>query len=402
MRQILYIFLIFWTLAVFAEEIPPQENEIEAAINRDSVQKDEQIQEVAVVDKSSGSSSENPDMAVIADVGLGYFSNDKHFRQGGHAIDDNGFALQGLELVIAGNADNYFRYDMSFQFVGMHVEEAYITTLSLPFNLQSKIGYMAAVAGRENRKCVHSLNFVNYSLMHNRFMSAEHFSGLGSEASWLLPMPWYSLVIAQVFDIKESSHLRSSSFANVSYTKLGKKDGLEDFVYIGRVENFFDFSDNLSLYIGINSAFGQSEYTPDNRVSLYGADFLLKWRDISGANDAASFALSGEYFLRDTQIPEDFVRDHGGFIDATATFSRQWQGGIRGDYAAMLKGKSVNPEKMAEKEWRGSATIAYTPTHFSKIRVQYDLSKKDEWDKISHAVFLQLETVIGAPQAHNY
>jgi hypothetical protein len=140
-------------------------------------------------------SSENPDISFILNAGLGYFSDSDHREQGGHAIDENGFALQGVELAVGHSVDPYFRFDMNFQFMGMHMEEIYVTTLSLPWNFQMKAGMINAQFGRENPQHLHSVKFTNYSLMHSRFMSSEHFSGIGSEISVLLPLPWYSLIL---------------------------------------------------------------------------------------------------------------------------------------------------------------------------------------------------------------
>lgn len=87
--------------------------------------------------KKSGSGvqgSENPDISFIIDFGGGWFSRKDHPKYGGHAIDSNGFTLQGLEMTAGAAVDPYFRFDLNFQFVGMHVEEAYVTTLALPYH----------------------------------------------------------------------------------------------------------------------------------------------------------------------------------------------------------------------------------------------------------------------------
>jgi len=128
-------------------------------------------------------------------------------------------------------------------------------------------------------------------------MSQEHFSGIGAELSVLIPLPWYSLIVAQLFDTKNPHYFRSSSFATVDYTKSGKVDGWEDYVYVGRFENFFELSDNWSLKISASTSLGQSGYVQDNKVSLYGGDFYLKWRDITSGNDAMFFALTGDINL---------------------------------------------------------------------------------------------------------
>lgn len=346
-------------------------------------------------------SSENPDISFILNAGLGYFSDSDHREQGGHAIDENGFALQGVELAVGHSVDPYFRFDMNFQFMGMHMEEIYVTTLSLPWNFQMKAGMINAQFGRENPQHLHSIKFTNYSLMHSRFMSSEHFSGIGSEISVLLPLPWYSLILGQVFDAKDGHFFRSSSFATTDYTKSGELDGPEDMVYLARMENFFEMGTNWSLKIGLSGAWGQSEYVPDNRVSLYGGDLYLKWRGISNGKDSYGFAFTFEVMFRDTQVPEDFVTDWGGYAQTDIMLTKHWEISLRGDYNDIMRGTPANFEKMPEREIRGSLAITLLPTHFSKIRVQYDIIK--EYDRsISHAAFLQGEFSVGAHGAHTF
>lgn len=345
--------------------------------------------------------SENPDISFILNAGLGYFSDSDHRKQGGHAIDESGFALQGVELAVGHSVDPYFRFDMNFQFMGMHMEEVYITSLSLPWNFQIKAGMINAQFGRENPQHLHSIKFTNYSLMHSRFMSQEHFSGIGGEISVLLPLPWYFLILGQIFDAKDGHFFRSSSFATTKYTKSGELDGPEDMVYLARIENFFEMGSNWNLKIGLSGAWGQSEYVPDNRVSLYGGDLYLKWRGISSGKDSYGFAFTFEVMFRDTQVPNDFVTDWGGYAQTDFMLTKHWEISLRGDYNDIMRGTPVNFEKMPQREIRGSAAITVLPTHFSKIRIQYDIIK-EHGRPISHAAFLQGEFAIGAHGAHKF
>ena len=233
-----------------------------------------------------------PDISFIIDVGLGWFFWDDHVRQGGHAIDENGFTFQGLEMAVSGSVDPYFRYDMNFEISHLHLEEAYITTLSLPINMQIRVGYMNAAFGRQNPQHLHTWNYVNPPLSHTRFMGEEHFSGLGVELSFLLPLPWYLFVGGQVLDTHPETAFRSTSFGTVDSTGSGKMDGLEDFLYLARIENFFAITDDWSLSWGLNGAWGQSPWVPDNRVDLYGTEIYLKWRPISSGREALAVAAT--------------------------------------------------------------------------------------------------------------
>lgn len=347
---------------------------------------------------SAGWLSENPDISLIADGGFGVLWNRQNpIEQGGHAIDKQGFALQGLELAIGHAVDPYFRFDLNFQFVGMHLEEAYITSLSLPWNFQVRGGVMSAQMGRENQKCIHSIDFVNYSLLHTRFLSQEHFSGLGGEISWLAPTPWYLMLIGQVLDTKSSIGLfRSNTFAPVEFTEKGDYDGLEDFVYLARIVNFFELASAWSLNVGLSGAWGQSRFVPDNRATIYGADILLKYRDVEGGNDSFAWRLDIEALLRDQQTPGDFARDIGFFVSNHFQIDKRWSVAARGEWNDRLHSAAGFAPDM---QVRGAANVTFNPTHFSKFRLEYEITKNGDTPPY-HGVFLQAEVVIGAHGAH--
>lgn len=396
-KNIMLLFVMLLSLSLYGNN--ENNPDLEAAIAQDNAAKEKSSENERNYLSITG--TENPDISFILNAGIGYYSDSKHRKQGGHAIDDNGFTLQGVELSVSHSIDPYFRFDMNFQFAGMHLEEVYFTTLSLPWNFQIRGGMLNAQFGRENPQHLHSIKFTNYSLMHSRFMSSEHFSGIGGEISVLIPLPWYVLILGQVFDTKDGHFFRSSSFATTDYTKSGELDGFEDMVYVARLENFFELNDNWGLKLGFSGAWGQSEYVPDNRVSLYGGDLYLKWRNLSTGNDAWGFAFTFELLFRNTQVPEDFVTDWGGYAQIDLQMTRNWEISLRGDYNDILKGTPVNYEKMPEREIRGSFALTFLPTHFSKIRVQYDINK-EHGKNISHAAFLQGEFSVGAHGAHSF
>jgi hypothetical protein len=344
----------------------------------------------------------NPKISLILDSALAWHSRGQHIRQAGHAPDDSGFTLQGLELAASAAVDPYFRFDLAFELSHLHIEEAYLTTLALPANLQLRAGFFNAGFGRENPLHIHSWKFVNPSLMHTRFLAAEHFAGLGAELSWLAPLPWYLLATMQVFDSHGRSDLRSSSFGRVELTESGELDGPEDMVYLARLESFFALSPDWSLEVGLSGAWGQSPYAPDDRVTLYGSDWYLKWRPISSGRDQLAVALTVEYLLRDTQVPGDSVRDHGGYLQLDVQPAKRWLLGLRAENVAAMRGVSPDPERLGSWQWRGSAVVTFLPSHFSKIRLQYDAGRAQGHGGASHALFLQAEVSAGEHGAHAF
>lgn len=343
----------------------------------------------------------NPDISFILDTGLAGYSAKEHIRQGGHAIDDNGFGLQGVELAASASVDPFFRFDLNFALGHLHIEEAYLTTLALPMNLQMRAGYFNAQFGRQNPQHLHTWKFVNPPLSHSRFMSEEHFSGLGSEISALLPLPWYVMVIGEGYSTNANKPLRSSTFGGVDVTEAGRTDGLRDFVYVARLVNFFDLNDDWSLNLGVNGAWGQSPYVPDNAANLYGADLYLKWRPVSTGDGAMAVGLTLEYVLRDTQIPGDSVRDHGGYAQLDFQLNRFWMTSLRADTTDTLSGDPTGMSNLDGQDQRASAALIYMPSHFSKVRVQFDVGQQEDLPRYT-AGFVQLEVSAGEHGAHTF
>ncbi len=275
------------------------------------------------------------------------------------------------------------------------------TSLSLPANLQVRAGYFNAAFGRQNPQHLHSWNYVNPPLSHTRFMSEEHFSGAGAELSVILPVPWYALVLGEAFTPSAATAFRSSTFSSVEANRNGHTDGPEDFVYVGRMENFFELAADWSLLVGASSAFGQSPYVPDNRAALYGGDLYLKWRPMSHGGNV-SLSLTVEAVARDTQVLRDSVRDWGGYAQVDFQMSRRWMAGLRGDYTDLVSGISPNPTKMPGRQERGSLSLTFLPTHFSKLRLQTDASHVQSSDSPVVSVFLQAEVSAGEHGAHRF
>lgn len=353
---------------------------------------------------SAGLTKMNPNISLILNVAFGVFDDpEDHFRQGGHSVDEGGFTVQGLEFAASAAVDPYFRFDMNYELSHGHLEEAYLTTLSMPWDLQFRAGYFNAPFGRQNPRHLHNWNFVNPPLSHTRFMGEEHFSGAGAEISWLTPLPWYLAVKGAVFDTKPESNLRSASFAPVTFSESGKVDDTQDFVYVGRMETFFELSPDWSLSLAGSGAWGVSPYVEEGMVSLLGGDLYLKWRPVSSGMGYRAAALTLEYLVRDIQTPGDYVEDGGGYAQIDLYFSRNWLVSARYGNVDLAKGDTPDPAEIPEGyKQRASLALTWLPTHFSKVRLQYDLGRDESDDFEYQALMLQFEVSAGEHGAHSF
>lgn len=352
-----------------------------------------------------GNNLENPDISFILNTGFGaYFDNDNGFSeknaitQGGHAIDENGFGLQGVEFAAGGNVDPYFRYDMNVSLNHMHIEEVYLTSLALPYNFKLRTGYFNAAFGRQNPQHLHIWNFINPPLAHSLFMAEEHLRSTGFEINYLIPFDFYSNLTFQIYDTKQKSNFVSKTFAsNIEI------DGVEDFLYVVRNENSFDFSKNTTWLFGLSGAFGQSPYVTDNRTTIFGFDSLIKWRPVSTGEDSIGFDFIVEAMLRNTQVSDDLMKDVAGYSELDVKLSRRWITSLRVDYIKLLDGEITEnlANNFVEEEKRGSIALTFLPTHFSKFRMQTDIGKADG-KEMYYAFFFQFEMNVGAHGAHKF
>ena len=174
------------------------------------------------------------------------------------------------------------------------------------------------------------------------------------------------------------------------------------FLYVLRMENFFELSADWSLLSGLSEALGQSPWVPDGRTYLHGADLYFKWRPISSGEGEYALALTLEYVLRDTRVPAGRLRDHGGYAELVALITKRWMSGLRFDMTRRWEGVVPDPQAIPGKQTRGSASITFLPTHFSKLRWQGDIVRDRAHGGWGWASFVQAEVSAGEHGAHKF
>ncbi|MGM0557110.1 MAG: zinc-regulated TonB-dependent outer membrane receptor [Myxococcota bacterium] len=365
-------------------------------------------------EQSSGSGgavqSLNPEISLILDTTAAWFSSDNPDLRGGHDPSNIGFNLQGLELAVGAAVDPYFRFDSSilFSLFGVEIEEAYITTLSLPWKLQVRAGQFKTKVGRLNPTHVHSWKFVTQPLVNAKFFGGESLRGLGLEVSRLLPTPWFSEVLVSAQNVAGDATGRSF---------IPAPDAIEsplDLTLNTRLEQFFEFSSNTSLMWGLGWVVGRNKSGRGNVSEIYETDLFLKWRDATrGGRQEVGWQT--EVMLRRRQVPLDVLQDWGGYTHVYYSPSKYWEFGTRYEYVAGIAiddsgetaaGDPLDPA-WTEPRQRGAINASWMPSHFSRLRLEYQLDYlpyRDAAgvDSLVHQTFLQLEVVAGAHGTHDY
>src|SRR6266516_1693420 len=339
---------------------------------------------------------------------------------GDHDPQQRGFNARNVELAFDGAVDPYFEGFANIVFkldndneTQVEVEEAFMQTTSLPFNLQLKGGQFFAAFGRLNPTHPHTWDFADTPLVNGLFLGPDGLRGVGAQGSWTLPLPWYSQLI---FASQNGRGSTGFSFRNPGDDGLffdrimtdREVRGLQDFVWIPRFENSVDLSPTQTVLAGVSGAFGSNETGANSRTQIYGADLLYKWKSARAEGGFPFVKWQTEFMYRrfeaghganDTFPVAETFHDRGLYSQVLWGFKKGWVAGIRGDYVDMQDSEFTD-DLDRQSRWRISANLTWYPTEFSKIRLQYNQDFLYEnfflADRDVDSVFLQFEFIFGA------
>ncbi len=345
---------------------------------------------------------------------------------GDHDPMQRGFNARNIELALDGAVDPYFEGFANIVFkldndnqTDVEVEEAFLQTTSLPFNLQVKGGQFFAAFGRINPTHPHTWDFADYPIVAGRFLGPDGLRGVGTQISWIAPVPWYSQLSLGVQNGRGET---GYSFRNPGDDGMffGRRTtdreirGLEDFVWIPRWENSVDLSPTQVVLAGISGAFGSNETGGNARTQIYGADLLYKWKSEKAEGGFPFVKWQTEFMYRRFEagrgVNESFpvaetFNDWGLYSQVLWGFKKGWVAGIRGDYYDAEDSRFTNDLDRQSRS-RISANLTWYPTEFSKIRLQYNHDFLEDTFFLAgrdvDSVFLQFEFILGAHGAHKF
>ncbi len=341
---------------------------------------------------------------------------------GGHDPKNRGFTVQNVELALAGAVDPYLRGDAFLVFQiddqgesAVELEEAYLTTLSLPAGLQVKAGTFFSSFGRLNSQHPHSWDFADQPIVSSRLMGPDGLRGPGAQLNWLLPTPFFAEASVAV---QNSRGPIAQSFLSVpgedfAGRELFERDvrSFDDLLSIGRFSSSFEPSDSFTIVTGASHVAGPNATGPDSRTKITGLDFYGKWRPLSNQRGWPFFAIQTEIMQRDFEAAEqqlgdgsrlarEHLTDWGAYAQATWGFRPRWVAGLRGDWVGGDGDASGDPVR--DRRFRLSPNLTFYPSEFSKFRLQYNLDRPDHLDRTISSLFFQFEFLYGAHGGHKF
>jgi hypothetical protein len=357
-------------------------------------------------------------------VGGSTAENVEALEYGGHDPKQNGFTVQNLEMTLDGKVDPYFKGQANIVLqinpdgeTSVEAEEAYLETVSLPWNLQVKGGQYFTQFGRINATHPHTWDFVDQPLVIGRFLGPDGLRNPGAQISWLAPTPFYSELF---FSVQNSGGETATSFRDVAGTELiTQRPGVDtsiqnagDMLYAPRYVVSFDLTDEQTIVLGTSAAFGPNASGQDGRTAIYGADLFYKWKSRHHDKGFPFVTWQTEYLYSHysaAAFPGDLIyppspaatiNNWGVYSQVSYGFKPRWVASLRGDYVTGDPG-DFWMDPLLDDRYRISPAITFYPSEFSKLRLQYNYDHI-QGVGVENSVWFQFEFLLGAHSAHKF
>ena len=347
-RLIFLTFTLFISIASIAQ-VPADSTAADSALLKQIEQQMQSNNQPAQQPQQTRSTlSFNPDIGVIGDFQGSYISKgNKNFNA----------YLNETEVSLQAAVDPYARADFFLSFgrdpvtgkYGVEVEEGYLTTLSLPAQLQLKVGKFREAVGRINPTHPHALPFIDLPNAYVNYFGEEGLNDEGASLSWLVPnKKFYQEIVFQV----TSGLSESPSFYR------GENNHL---IYLGHLKNFFTLSDNATLELGLTGISGPNDSS--RTTSIAAADLTYKWKPVQ-MNTYKSLTWQSEFYYRHANLMENFsVNSFGLYSFLQYQLAKRWFLTGRYDYAQKPYDKNI-------VEQAYSLTPAGMPLNFQKLNLR--------------------------------
>jgi len=308
-----------------------------------------------------------------------------------------GLGFDEAEISLLAVVDPYWTFSSNIVFLpegSVDPEEIWARSLSIP-SVQLKLGKLRGTFGKHGLLHTHAFPFIQAPIIMSNSIGEEGFKDPGVEAAWLTPLPWYAELTGGVYEAvgPDADHpldLGSTRHDNVPF--------------LGHFKNLLDVSDATTLEIGASVLQGRG--TDGHVHGAYGGD--VTFRNVPAKNsNRRGWILQSEYIQKGASANGAYVREQdGGYASFQYRLSQVWWVGVRGEQAResttdFMVDEAGDP--VAGTVHRASANIAWAPSEFSFIRLEYSHAKADVGvHPTDDRIAVQLSYTIGYHPAHAY
>jgi hypothetical protein len=344
--------------------------------------------------------------------------------------DGTRFGVREVELAVQAVVDPYFRGDVFLGISdpeGIAIEQAYLTTTSLPNQLEARLGRFLMPFGKQNTTHRHDLHTIEYPYVIQRFFSPEGLKGTGVYGSRVFsPFGFYQEVLATMVDrLGEPSDLVTPEPVNKSLGGLGFSARLRNYVDLTEAQNVeLSFSGMTGKRAQPLEAIYATLFTDVNataaRQSTFGADLTYRWRPLQ-QGIYRSFILQGEVMHqrneRDPGVPRATVAQCAAVFGGPCPSDAEAYAGPTRDFTgAYLFARYQTGQRSflgarydwlqdAEREGRtlnaGSVYLEWFPSEFSKLVAGYEAAKPQD-ATLLHRLILQAAFSLGPHKPHPF
>ena len=342
-------------------------------------------------------------------------SNVQKAQDGTFAGLENRFFPREVELNLFGQIDPYARAEVRIEAgeeargeeISIHLAEAFLELMTLPFGTQARMGQMRNRFGLTNVTHEHDLPFIDRPNVLRRFFGDEGLVERGVEATWVAPLPFFFELLGGVFN-------------GDNETAFGR-GSLKYPLVTGRARTFFDFEQLGAIQVGMSVANGQ---TPERlRNTVLGWDAKYKYKPEGWQHSL--LALGGEalYQIRRVNVFGEDLDGDGVPDTPDETRSRNrfgwwaygelqpfrfgplslWSAGFRYDWTEY-------PQSPGH-EWAVQPYLSFMPSEFLRFRLGYKHTERSSRDGINlnggsarsvDELLFQATFLLGAHPAHPF
>jgi hypothetical protein len=361
-----------------------------------------------------------------------------------HGGAEPGFNFRSAELSFTASVDAYFDAAALLAVDGdgeVELEEAWFQTRNLPYGLKVKAGKFLSDIGYANNQHPHSWDFTDQNLAYLNLLGDHGLRDTGVQVTWLPDWGHYTLFGLELFqsdqeklgalaEVGEELEAELDA-AGLSVDDLGlddEKDGPRLYTAFAKYapDLGFDHALQLGAWAGISEQHQEIHGDPeDGDVHslegdgwMWGLDAVYKY-DAGGAYGKGDFRLAAEYVWQRKDLDvlfhqarpaaigaeRKFTQD-GLYVQGVYGFAPRWDVGLRYDVVGLTNKLESGGNTL--REWdesdRWTAALSWSPTEFSKIRLQYakaDITIDGESHDFDY-FYLQYLLSFGSHGAHKF
>jgi hypothetical protein len=340
------------------------------------------------------------------------------------------FGVREVELAVQAAVDPYFRGDVFIgisDLEGISIEQAFLTTTSLPNQLELRLGRFLMPFGKQNTTHRHDLHTIEYPYVIQKLLTDEGLKGTGLWGSRVFsPFGFFQEVQLTTIDrlAKRTLGLTANAPVNKSLAGLG---------FSARVRNYVDINESQNVELSFSALTGKREQplsdayastlangfnATNARQSTLGADFTYRWRPLQQGL-YQSFILQSEVMQqineKDPRVPGAGIcvkgdcalvrapagsyagptRNHAGaYVFARLQTGQRSFIGSRYDYVQ-------NPENDGRTLTAGSVYLEWFPSEFSKLVAGYE-GVSSEGSTFLNRLLVQAVFALGPHKPHPF